>query len=107
MWKRLGMLLLVGVLALSLTYLFKPRPQPVPPAPAQPQPEQSAKECLNINSATIEELERLPGIGQVIAARIVEHRQKHGPFARAEDILIIDGISDKKYRAIAPLICAR
>lgn len=48
---------------------------------------------------------RLPAIGDVLAKRIVEHREKHGPFRRPQDIIIIEGISENKYRAIAELVC--
>ncbi len=50
---------------------------------------------VDINQATAEELEGLPGIGPVLASRIVEHRQKYGDFRRAEDLLKIDGMSKK------------
>jgi competence protein ComEA len=108
--KRLGTLLCVGLIAASLMYLFKPRLDQDPRltkmiSPHQVKQENARQDCLNINTATVEELESLPGIGKVMAERIVAHRQKHGPFARPEDILIIDGIGEKKYRAIADLIC--
>lgn len=59
---------------------------------------------ININTATIEELQRLPGVGQAIASRIIEHRQKHGSFRRPQDIIIVRGMSAKLYRRIAHLI---
>jgi len=111
--KRLGILLIMGLIALSLTYLFKPRPrqnaQPgeIEPTPPPVEHKSPPKECLNINTATAEELEKLPGIGKVMAERIVSYRQKQGPYARPEDIIIIDGIGEKKYRAIADLICVK
>ena len=66
----------------------------------QPQNEES----VNINTASAEELERLPGIGPALASRIVEHRQKHGPFKRPQDIVIVRGMSAKLYRRIGRLI---
>jgi competence protein ComEA len=65
----------------------------------------ASQPCVNINTATVEELTRLPAIGEVIAQRIVEHRAHNGPFRRKQDIIIIDGVSEKKYRAIADFIC--
>jgi competence protein ComEA len=109
--KRLGILLIMGLMALSLTYLFKPRPsrntqsRAIEPTPPSAEQKSFQKECLNINTATAEELEKLPGIGKVIAERILAYRHKHGPYARPEDIIIIDGIGEKKYRAIAEFIC--
>jgi competence protein ComEA len=76
-----------------------------PPAAAsisQPQNE----ERININAASIEELQRLPGIGPALASRIVEHRRRHGLFKRTQDIVIVRGMSAKLYRRIAHLIRA-
>src|SRR5438270_5965089 len=61
-------------------------------------------ERINLNTASVEELMRLPGIGPTIAARIVEHREKHGPFKRPQDVIIVRGMHAKLYRSIAHLI---
>ncbi len=74
--------------------------QPVAASIRQPQSE----ERININTATIEELERLPGIGPSLASRIITHRRKHGLFKRPQDIIIVRGMSAKLYRRIARLI---
>ncbi len=58
----------------------------------------------NINSASTKELEKLPGIGKAIAERIIEHRDKYGPFRRAEHLLMVRGISDRKFRELRDLI---
>jgi competence protein ComEA len=49
-------------------------------------------------------LETLPGIGKGLAERIVEHRDKFGPFRRPEHLIIVRGISDKRFRALRDLI---
>lgn len=67
--------------------------------------QQSNKECIKINTATLEELMRLPGVGEVMSRKIIEHRELHGPFRRPQDLIIIEGFSENKYRAIASLVC--
>src|SRR6266850_6858700 len=54
---------------------------------------------LNINVASSSELEKLPGVGKVIAERIITHREKYGPFRRAEHLMMVHGISESKFRA--------
>ena len=55
---------------------------------------------LDINSAGPRDLESLPGIGPVLAQRIVEFRAKNPPFRRIEEILIIRGIGRRKFEAL-------
>jgi len=50
---------------------------------------------VDINTAGVEELQELPGIGPALARKIVEHRQENGPFRRIEDLLEIRGIGEK------------
>lgn len=61
--------------------------------------------CVNLNAATADELINLPGIGEVMAKRIVDYRELHGRFRRPEEIIIIEGFSERKYRAIAAMVC--
>lgn len=59
-----------------------------------------------INEATREELERLPGIGPALAARIVEHRERFGRFRRAEHLLLVRGISEQRFMRLRPHVTA-
>jgi competence protein ComEA len=75
-----------------------------PPSAAASISHPQNEERININTVSVEELHRLPGIGPALASRIVEHRRKHGPFKRTQDIVIVRGMSAKLYRRIAHLI---
>ena len=55
---------------------------------------------LHLNTATVEQLERLPGVGPVLAKRIVEFRDKKGGFKRIEELLAVPGVSEKKWKAM-------
>ncbi|HMQ02867.1 MAG TPA: helix-hairpin-helix domain-containing protein [Pyrinomonadaceae bacterium] len=63
-------------------------------------------ERININVASAQQLERIPHIGSVMARRIVEHRERFGPFRRPEHLIITDGMSDIRFRRIRHLITA-
>jgi competence protein ComEA len=63
-----------------------------------------APDRINLNTAPAAEIMRLPGVGPTLAARIVEHRQKHGPFRRPQDVIIVRGMSAARYRLIAHLV---
>ena len=55
---------------------------------------------LNINNASAQDLEALPGVGKVLAERILAHRAQYGPFRRVEHLMMVRGFSDNKFRAI-------
>jgi competence protein ComEA len=59
---------------------------------------------VNINKASRAELEQLPGVGPATASRIVEHRERYGPFRRAEHLLLVRGFSDSRFRELRSLI---
>ena len=62
---------------------------------------------IDINSADLAALETLPGIGEVLAGRIIEYRETNGPFSSIEEIVNVSGIGDKKYEAIKNMIEVR
>ncbi len=66
--------------------------------------EPTSENEVNLNLATAAELEKLPKIGKGIARRIIEYREKYGKFRRAEHLILVRGMSDKKFREIQNLI---
>ena len=66
--------------------------------------QQIFKPRININTARATELETLPGIGKALAARIVEHRDKYGPFRKPEHLIIVRGFSERRFRALQEVI---
>lgn len=99
--KRLACLL-IALLSPSLASCAAPaKDTNTGVADRQPSPQA----CVNLNTARTDELESLPGIGPALASKIVEHRRLHGPFKKPEEVIIIDGFSEHRYRQIAGLVC--
>ena len=59
-------------------------------------------EPLDLNTATQEELMALPGVGEVLAERILAYRAEHGPFTCVEELGNVSGIGEKKLEALLP-----
>jgi len=72
--------------------------EPSRPTAAAPTP------MVNLNSATVPQLEALPGIGRATAERIVEYRQKSGGFKKVEDLMNVRGVGEKSFLKLKPLI---
>lgn len=66
---------------------------------------QAPSSLVNINTGSASDLMELPGIGEVMAGRIVDDREKNGPFEDVEDIKRVSGIGDAKFEGIRDLIC--
>ena len=66
---------------------------------------QAATTLVNINTATLEELDALPGVGPATAQAIIDDREANGPFASEEDIMRVSGIGEKKYEKLKGSIC--
>ena len=68
------------------------------PAPAA----EKAAPAVNLNTASAADLESLPGIGAKTAERILEYRQKNGPFKKIEDLMNVKGIGEKSFLKLKP-----
>jgi competence protein ComEA len=59
---------------------------------------------VNLNTASASDFEALPGIGPKTAARIIEYRQKNGPFKKIEELMNVPGIGEKNFLKLKPQI---
>lgn len=90
--KRIGVKIPVLVVLLMLLFL------------AIPQEAQTTSGKININTAKVEELQKLPRVGPKIAQRIVDFRKENGNFRRIEDIMNVKGIGEKTFIRMKDMI---
>lgn len=67
---------------------------------------QAPATAININTATVDDLERLPHIGRKTAEAIVEFRTANGPFRRVEHLMLIRGVSETRFAELSPILRA-
>lgn len=90
-----------GVLALSALMLMASTVSAQTPAASTAA---AQKASINLNTATIDQLETLPGIGRKTAERILEQRQKSGGFKKIEELMNVKGIGEKSFLKIKPMV---
>lgn len=75
-----------------------------PKAPAAAKARATASVPVNLNSATVAQLQTLPGIGASTAQRILDYRQKNGAYKKIEELMNVKGIGEKSFLKLKPLI---
>ncbi|MFP5380511.1 MAG: ComEA family DNA-binding protein [Vicinamibacteria bacterium] len=73
-------------------------------APSGASAPQKAEALVDINRASAAELEELPGVGVRTAERIIEYRTKHGGFKKIEELMNVQGIGEKSFLKLKPLV---
>ena len=82
--------------------------QPAPSVRSQlTQRSVAVKIRLDVNRATVQEFDQLPGIGPALAQRIIDYRRSHGPFTGMEDLSLVKGIGPKKLERLRGFVTVR
>ncbi|HKV38638.1 MAG TPA: helix-hairpin-helix domain-containing protein [Blastocatellia bacterium] len=111
-WILLFLVFTGALLAVASCRQHQPGAQPVapvqplsrPPSLAPPEPTPRPP-CVDINAAGVEELQKLPGIGKGFAQKIVEYRERYGPFRRPQDLIILNGFGERRYHKLEDFVC--
>lgn len=93
-----------GTVTLAVPAQMQTAPTTAATAAAETVPEETVSFPVNINTADVDTLTALPGIGRVLAERIVAYRRQNGSFRAIEEITKVEGIGEKKAEAILDLI---
>jgi competence protein ComEA len=109
--------IIVGIVTLGLAGLAPRAPEgPVTqgavleilqPRQQQQQQQGEQRELIDINAATAEQLQRVPGIGETLARRIIEFRAEHGPFEKVDDLLNVQGIGTTTLDKMRPFLTVK
>ena len=96
--------LATGVLACAVALCVGVQAQRAPEAAQDLKGAVPAATPINLNTATADDLQKLPGVGSATATRILEYRQKSGGFKKIEELMNIQGIGEKNFLRLKPLV---
>ncbi|TCC05989.1 ComEA family DNA-binding protein [Kribbella soli] len=80
----------------------QPPPTNQPPSTSGPSPTSARDAPVNLNTATLDQLDALPGVGPVLAQRILDYRTQNGPFTTIDQLQEVPGVGPKKFDSLKP-----
>jgi competence protein ComEA len=104
MHRFLIALVILAAIVVAQPTLSIASPQATKAATGTAKAKATASNPVNLNSASVAQLQTLPGIGASAAQRIVEYRQKNGSFKKIEELMNVKGIGEKSFLKLKPLI---
>ncbi len=99
--------IMIGVLMLGAAGLVAPELPEIDTAVRTAQPgvqEQGERKPVDVNKATVEQLQQVPGIGPALAQRIIDFRTEHGLFEKVDDLLNVRGIGTTTLDKLKPYL---